>query len=1348
MPETNDYILNTYNALRDKVQGFNRSPEEFRSLMLSDSNYRTNVYNALKDKIQGFQRTPQEFDSLVGVQTKINPIDKAVQKDRSEIGKTFASMWNNFVSGAESLFSGVMERIPEGAMPLTVPGAFSPTSFIPSLDGKEITSDETLMKYALKQGVKEFQKGAKEKAVPAVEKAFKVLKTDYVTPEEQQRISEINFYDKGFLENLQAFAASAGRLTFDIPVGMVTGGSSYYFQSYGEAKKDYREQVKKTGMEYNPLAEEVYANTVGLVSSALEKYGIDKIFGAGPAFKNIQKRVVADVFKKVGQANVKISTPIIEKAVQTGVRNLTNNIKSKGAKVAYGTIVEGGTETLQAGLQEAAKIITNKIQGGEVYDEQKIKDDLVKNLVNAGGAGAVFGAPLGMISLIGKNVNTSLLKEVSRAKTDEDFNKIQNDLEDVFNKYNYTEQDRENTMSALRKYSDIKRKIPKDLPADAQEKVITKIDERDNVQATVNQKKEELANLDTALQGPVQKDIDTLSEKVNSLNDEISEIAYGIKYRYFEGDEINQPGKYFRQQEGQSPEEISKDRYDIESIRQQDAGLEEINLIPMLEEALPFVTDEQARTDISNVIQKMNNAEYVNENDLNKAADHLYNTLDKFSDNKSFAGIIEPLIDKIENYDFATETKTTTVTETVPTIVAREATERERVGSEISQFAGNKATITDETGNEVTGNIVFSNGLYTLTDDNNNTIYTIGEKAITDRGVKLSEESPIVFDEDGNVKAVNLTLSKARDGQLVPVSNMQVAFASNDEGLDFAIRLRMDEVGDIPQPLFDLVYEQVSKEVSEEVPKFPERLGIEKPVIKPAAAPVVEQAKAAPAPRPVAQPIILEAPKIEVAEQKATEEPAAPLKQVVGSTDTVKFADGVEGIGDVTEKFTYKLIESDELIPSHLPSGERNPAHTIALAQPKERNDKMSRMAQEKIAKSPSIKEAGEGPTAYVGAPIVNTRGEVIQGNNRSIGLKKHYSRGGEEYKAQLKEQAERFGINPADVDKMKNPILVREVDVDDARAVELGLYDIKDTETGGRGRLDPVVVVRKMTDEDKGKLSALVFDSEETTIKGAIRANPDAIGAIVSKYLNPAQRNTIFNKDGSINATGIDDIEKVVNNLIFESGPAVLPEAFSELPDMIQKNVQKAIKFLFGVPKDSSILPELQRVILGLYDFDKSGVTSIDTWLRQTNMITQKAPRELFSPFEIELMKVLNGAKKQSELSNRVQKFADLVNGRPADMFEAAIPGISKEEAINKIFVKDEDITKGYVAPKSELGATETRKRAKKRATKTESETFEQFSERELARPDFDAEYNANKQEFFGRVESKEAYLQRKFCK
>ena len=68
-----DYITNTYNALKSKVQGFDKTPEQYRDLVLNDADYRGKVHAALKQKVQGFDRTMEDFDAMLGVKKKAYP---------------------------------------------------------------------------------------------------------------------------------------------------------------------------------------------------------------------------------------------------------------------------------------------------------------------------------------------------------------------------------------------------------------------------------------------------------------------------------------------------------------------------------------------------------------------------------------------------------------------------------------------------------------------------------------------------------------------------------------------------------------------------------------------------------------------------------------------------------------------------------------------------------------------------------------------------------------------------------------------------------------------------------------------------------------------------------------------------------------------------------------------------------------------------------------------------------------------------------------------------------------------------------------------------------------------------
>lgn len=381
-----------------------------------------------------------------------------------------------------------------------------------------------------------------------------------------------------------------------------------------------------------------------------------------------------------------------------------------------------------------------------------------------------------------------------------------------------------------------------------------------------------------------------------------------------------------------------------------------------------------------------------------------------------------------------------------------------------------------------------------------------------------------------------------------------------------------------------------------------------------------------------------------------------------GNEGEVKFADGVI----LNHKF--KLIEADDMQPSHLVSGQRNPKHLIALAQPKERNDQGSRIQQDKIADNPRLQEVGDSPNAYTGAPVVNKRGEVIQGNNRSLGLKKHYDINGTSYKQQLAENAEKFGLTKGQVMAMKKPVLVREVAASDQSAIVLGNYDVKDIETGGKQRIDPIVTSRKIKPSDRQKLTTLVFDGDKT-VKEAIRDSAREIATIVKSYINPAQMKTAFSSSGEITASGMDDIEGIMNSFLYEDGPASLPEVFSSLPNVVQKGVQKGIPSLVSVDPEKSLLKDVQNAMTAAYEYIQSGADNFDVWSRSVDMFLGVSPQELFSPLELDLANKMLTAKKQSDIANIFKQYQANVTDQPAGLFDEAVPGLSKKDAIAKQF-------------------------------------------------------------------------------
>lgn len=121
----------------------------------------------------------------------------------------------------------------------------------------------------------------------------------------------------------------------------------------------------------------------------------------------------------------------------------------------------------------------------------------------------------------------------------------------------------------------------------------------------------------------------------------------------------------------------------------------------------------------------------------------------------------------------------------------------------------------------------------------------------------------------------------------------------------------------------------------------------------------------------------------------------------------------------------YRMLELEDLIPSNLENGKVNPAYPQDL-QPRTRTSDKDGQIRD-IALHIDPERLAENRMASDGAPVIGTDRVVESGNGRTMGLTRAYRLGkAEKYRQYLIQRAEDFGLNPDDVAKMKQPVLVR----------------------------------------------------------------------------------------------------------------------------------------------------------------------------------------------------------------------------------------------------------------------------------------------------------------------------------
>lgn len=389
----------------------------------------------------------------------------------------------------------------------------------------------------------------------------------------------------------------------------------------------------------------------------------------------------------------------------------------------------------------------------------------------------------------------------------------------------------------------------------------------------------------------------------------------------------------------------------------------------------------------------------------------------------------------------------------------------------------------------------------------------------------------------------------------------------------------------------------------------------------------------------------------------------------LGNSVEVKFGD------DVMPKGNIAVIEASQLQPSHR-DGQRNPAHFLDEAQPKERKDAASRFAAAKIAETMRPKEITSSVTAYTGAPSINSRGEVIQGNNRSEALRimyERYSKSADKYKQYLIDHAAEFGLTPEAIAAFEQPVLVNMLNVSDEDAITLGQYVAQDTESGGIERIKPKNAVQKMGDKIRTFANLLLRSSDdEATFAQLVDAN----GLEVLKWMNQqgfitnTQYASAFDSKGNLSAEAANDLKGIMYQSIFTGGSTRLEEMFNKMPAKAQRAILATAFRDYDSPFADRMINEIQQSIIAfnaLMSYEQfrdatnaeATMFAVEAWKVQYAFddVTGDPylPSETFSNFALALAAMYKG-NTQKHIQSVFNMMYDIVQGTEQDnLFEVA---------------------------------------------------------------------------------------------
>lgn len=396
-----------------------------------------------------------------------------------------------------------------------------------------------------------------------------------------------------------------------------------------------------------------------------------------------------------------------------------------------------------------------------------------------------------------------------------------------------------------------------------------------------------------------------------------------------------------------------------------------------------------------------------------------------------------------------------------------------------------------------------------------------------------------------------------------------------------------------------------------------------------------------------------------------------PVQGVVGNEVEVKFSQKDLPKGHVA------VIEASQLQPSHI-QGLRNPMFFIEEAQPKNRAEAVSMYAAKEMAEGIRPQEITGSATAYTGAPTVNTRGEVIQGNNRSDALRylwdNHLPEQQQTYKQYLLDNAEQLGLDSEAINAMQHPVLVNMLDVDDAEAIRLGQMTAQDTESGGIERIKPKNVAQKLGEDMRSFASQLLRSGDEEATFGQL---VDRNGTEVLKWMaqkgaiTNTQYQSAFDSKGNLTAEAKNDLQKILYQAVFKGGSQQLEEMFDALPAKAQRAILSTAFRDMDSPFAGKMLPEIQASIAAYHQLMSDptfaaakkmeealrAVEAFKLSIQLDDRFEQYMPADNFSNFALHLAAMYKANDmSQSTIAGYFNQMYDLAQGKKAaTLFEEA---------------------------------------------------------------------------------------------
>ena len=325
-------------------------------------------------------------------------------------------------------------------------------------------------------------------------------------------------YDDDFVKG------SIGGLAESVPA-MITGGAGLFLQAYDSGLQSINNS--KFAKDLSETEKTAFALSVGGVNSALEKFGIDKIFNKSKAFNAFSDKLSGLIIDRLASKGLKITSKLISQETSNVINDISKRLIKSGIRVTDAALIEGLTGGTQEGATIGLEEAINKYKGKAIFDNGSM-GSMMGRVIKAAGQEAIGGGLMGgFASIISGDLTDkrTLASVASAPNSAEAIPVMVDEIKKQAESNQITKDEADEALGYLNLSATNNFKIPDNISEEKRSEALEILNEKTVLEGALAQEEEKAKGIDPALLAPIQFNIDDIKSQIAERDNQLKSIS-------------------------------------------------------------------------------------------------------------------------------------------------------------------------------------------------------------------------------------------------------------------------------------------------------------------------------------------------------------------------------------------------------------------------------------------------------------------------------------------------------------------------------------------------------------------------------------------------------------------------------------------------------------------------------------------------------------------------------------------------------------------------------------------------------------------------------------------------------